>query len=90
MNKEDKIRFARYYPGYIETNSDIENETIDNKNNNTGNNTGTGTSNTSTGTSNIGTGSSNNINKNVLGYIEEIKIDKNELIENIIKSKATA
>jgi hypothetical protein len=79
MNKEDKIRFARYYPGYIETNSDIENETIDNKNNNTGNNTGTDTSN-----------NSNNINKNVLGYIEEIKIDKNELIENIIKSKATA
>jgi hypothetical protein len=86
MNKEDKIRFARYYPGYIETNSDIENETIDNKNNNTGNNTGTGTSNTGTDTSN----NINNINKNVLGYIEEIKIDKNELIENIIKSKATA
>ena len=71
MNKEDKIRFARYYPGYIETNSDIENKTIDNTNtnNNTNNN--------------------NNNNNNKLGYINEIKIDKNELIENIIKSKTT-
>ena len=65
MNKEDKIRFARYYPGYIETNSDIENKTIDNINTNT----------------------NNNNNNNKLGYINEIKIDKNELIENIIKSK---
>ena len=65
MNKEDKIRFARYYPGYIETNSDIENKTIDNTNTN------------------------NNNNNNKLGYINEIKIDKNELIENIIKSKTT-
>ena len=67
MNKEDKIRFARYYPGYIETNSDIENKTIDNINTNT----------------------NNNNNNNKLGYINEIKIDKNELIENIIKSKTT-
>ena len=37
MNEEDKKRFARYYPGYIETpeqDDTLENDTLENDNSN--------------------------------------------------------
>lgn len=74
MNVEDRIRFARYYPGYIEP---PEADTSDNEKNqeNQGNEDEKKTKETTD-------------KKNILGYIDKISIDKDKLVmDTIINSK---
>lgn len=71
MNIEDRKRFARYYPGYIETLEEIEIlNKIDNQVKKIDNQ--------------VKEEKELNDKKNILGYIEKINIDKNKLIIDTI------
>lgn len=75
MNKEDKIRFARYYPGYKITENDLDddadlNDNLDNDTN------------------------SNDCKEEPgapvkLGYIGNLTIDKESLVNSVINSSNT-
>jgi hypothetical protein len=72
MNAEDKLRFARYLPGYIEKEI-IEKESTQGNESNEGNK---------------GNQGNEANEKKILGYIEKINIDKNKLIiDTIINNK---
>jgi hypothetical protein len=72
MNVEDRTRFARYYPGYIEP---PEADTSDNEKNqeNQGNEETIDKKTTD--------------KKNILGYIDKISIDKDKLVMDTIINK---
>ena len=72
MNVEDRTRFARYYPGYIEP---PEADTSDNEKNqeNQGNEEAIDKKTTD--------------KKNILGYIDKISIDKDKLVMDTIINK---
>jgi hypothetical protein len=72
MNTEDRTRFARYYPGYIEP---PEADTSDNEKN-------------QENQKNEDENKETTDKKNILGYIDKISIDKNKLVmDTLINSK---
>ena len=79
MNVEDRTRFARYYPGYIEP---PEADTSDNEKNQENQENEDENKNQET------TDKETTDKKNILGYIDKINIDKDKLVmDTIINSK---
>ena len=79
MNVEDRTRFARYYPGYIEPpEADISDNDKNQKHQ----------GNEEENTNKEATDKKTTDKKNILGYIDKISIDKDKLImDAIINSK---
>lgn len=80
MNVEDRTRFARYYPGYIEP---PEADTSDNEKNQENQGNEDEKKNKKT-TDKETTDKETTDKKNILGYIDKINIDKDKFIIDTI------
>lgn len=89
MNVEDRTRFARYYPGYIEP---PEADTSDNEKNQENEDEKKTKETTDKKTTDKKTTDKETTDKkNILGYIDKISIDKDKLVmDTIVNSNANS